>query len=303
MARWYPNLGGNRNLLVSLSGGPASYQIDVYVVARFVFMYSPGASPWESAQIHDWKRRFANMVYATWSERWELISDISCAVVDTDRLDVRLPRARVRVHVVDLDNSSVRLPAVQRIYAIHVYRPAPGERRQRQHADFRTSDMTAVEARQDGADLDDASRAELYEDSLEARGNPQDSNQQCTAMHEFGHMLGLMHPNDMEFGCSQDRNAAVCYGQAYSPESGSIMGRGMEVRRDDYRVFLSIISRLVSRVPSSSYFSADHRLHWSVEGMASDYCNGELGRRAQFMIGGHGTQGRARRPGPVTGLV
>ncbi|HAV60838.1 MAG TPA: hypothetical protein DCY13_00540 [Verrucomicrobiales bacterium] len=302
MSRWYANLGFNDNLLVQLSGGRARHQLDVYVVARFRFFHSPGAAQWTTEQASRWVRRFSELVYRTWSERWTLLSDISCNPIDLERAGTTLPTARVRVHAVDVESPSVTVPPRQRIYAIKVYRRAPDEGRARQHADALGRSAATASDAEDEELPRGTSEAELYEDSLEL-GDPsgEDGNRQVTAMHEFGHMLGLMHPNDMETGCIQDRSAPICYGQAYSPESGSIMGRGQTVRRDDYQVFLQIISRLVRNAPASGWFSSPHRLHWFVEGSRSTWCDGayaRLGPGRGDRTEGRGAEYAARAPGP-----
>jgi hypothetical protein len=115
-------------------------------------------------------------------------------------------------------------------------------------------------------------------------------------------MLGLMHPNDMTPECTMDRSATVCYGQAYSPESGSIMGRGQQVRRDDYRVFEEIISRLVHEVPSSGLAGAlgsTHRLYWFVEGTTAVFCDGSYELASALGARSGSRRGRGRTPGPV----
>ncbi|MEX2205365.1 MAG: hypothetical protein WEF50_03955 [Myxococcota bacterium] len=303
MGRWFSNQGWNRNLLAQLSGGPVSYQIDVYVVARFLFFYSPGASNWTVPETESWKRRFANRVYETWSEQWRLLSDISCDPFDVDRSLSSQPTARVRVHAVDEQAPSVALPPGQRIYAINVYRRAPGEPAERQHAEGMLPSLGTVGAAAGSALPSGTSEASLYEDALELGAASDDGNRQVVAMHEFGHMLGLMHPNDMREECEMDRSAPICYGQVYSPESASIMGRGQAVRRDDYRIFEHIISRLVVEVPSAGLLGglgmSSESLQWFVEGSTSVWCDGHyelsasLGRRSTF------TRGVARRRGPT----
>lgn len=276
MSEFFINKGLNSNLYVQLSGGQGFYQIDVYVVARFRFYYSEGAINWSTAEISAWKRRFTQLVYNTWSEKWLLISDISCEPISVERGRVSLPRTRVRVHAVDVENPSVRLPTNQNIYAIGVYRQADGENRQRQWANFlEVSRATVNDARHNNLPTGTC-KAELYENSLEPRNNDSDDNVQVTAMHEFGHMLGLSHPNDMQEGCMQNRNAQICYGEAYSAESASIMGRGQVVRRVDYRIFVHIVSQLIPTVllPGSiNLLNRRRRLLWSVEGTNSARCN------------------------------
>jgi hypothetical protein len=305
VSHWYANQGWNRNLLLQLSGGPTRYQIDVYVVALFRFFYAEGAQNWTTAEARQWKRRFAALVYETWSEKWTLLSDISCRPVDVERLATPPPTARVRVHATDAESSPGFVPPRQRICAIKVFRRAPGESRSRQHADgLQPSGATFGEL--GSGSLSDTSRintAELYEDSLElGQPSPVDGNRQITAMHEFGHLLGLMHPNDMEAGCSVDRSNDICYGQAYSPESGSIMGRGREVRREDYRVFAYIVSRHVNQIPSTGMSGAlglTHRLHWAVEGSPYDWCDGQPGQSASLDPGPRHSRAQPRAPRPV----
>jgi hypothetical protein len=288
MGRWYSNQGFNRNLLVQLSGGPTFYQIDVYVVVRFRFFQSPGARDWSMSEIQDWKGRFARLAYNTWSEKWTLLSDISCAPIDVSRSRVRLPTARVRVHCVDVETPSIALPPRQRIYAMKVYRRAPGEPRNREHASALETSRATVSNAADSSLPIGTSEAEIYEDSLElGAASEVDGNRQVVAMHEFGHLLGFMHPNDMETGCIVDRSANYCYGSPYSPHSHSIMGRGQEVRPDDYQVFVHIISRLVQRVSSSGLFGTTQRLFWMVEGTISVRCD------RQYSLS------QSRLPGPI----
>lgn len=305
MSQFFINKGFNRNLYVQLSGGERFYQIDVYVVARFRFFYVEGVNNWTRSEIAAWTLRFARLVYNTWSEQWELFSDISCDPINVERGRIFSPRARVRVHVVDVENSSVRLATNQHIFAINVFRRAARDYRQRQWAGaLDTSRATVADAR-NIALPSGATEAQIYEDSLEIRNSEVDANVQRAAMHEFGHMLGLMHPNDMQEGCMRDRSASICYGQAYSPESESIMGRGQEVRRDEYRVFVHIISQLVPTVLSRgslSLFDRTHRLLWSVEGTNSVWCDGRLSSIENLDIGIRGTRRGAIQRGPV-GLV
>lgn len=258
MSRWFVNQGWNRNLLVLLSGGPVFYQMDVYLLARFQFFHSgDGTVDWTMDEVQQWKTRFMQLIYQTWSEKWLLLSDISCEPVDPERARISIPNCRVRVHAVDIDNPAIRMPSNQRVYAIRIYRIGPTEVRQRQHAATdssmsRVSDMTPA-----SSDLPrGTATAEIYEDSIELSPPSEDQNQQYVATHEFGHMLGLRHPNDWEEGCQVDHNAAICYGQLYSPDSASIMGRGQELRREDYRVFLHIISRLLPTTLSSGLAGA-----------------------------------------------
>lgn len=320
MSHWYSNLGFNRNLLVQLSGGPQQYQLDVYVIARFRFFHTEDTPNWTVGEADSWKRRFANLVYHTRSEKWSLVSTPNCDSSEDNQAGASCPRARVRVHAVDVENPSVRLPSTQRIYAVNVYRQAPGAPRARQHADGLQSSGATV---QDAGEFDLPSgtdTAELYEDSLElGRPSPVDGNQQVTAMHEFGHMLGLMHPNDTQPGCLQDRSAEICYGQAGSAESGGIMGRGQEVRREDYRLFPAIMSRLVREYLSPGFWgmSRQSRLGWRVEGTSGRWYGGHFevaesvpGRSPQNVgsrrfawapgtIGTRGSRGNGRFPGPV----
>jgi hypothetical protein len=302
---WYANQGFNENLLVQLTGGSAMYLLDVYVVARFRFFYSEGAANWTIPEIDDWKGRFATLVRSTWSTQWTLRSDISCDPIDVDRGAILMPMATVQVHVVDEEAPTVTLPSRQRLYAINVYRRAPDEARGREHAASLETSRTTVGDSGAGELPATTPRAQLYEDSLEP-GEPSsvDGTTQVTAMHEFGHLLGLMHPNDMTPGCIMDRSASICYGQAYSPESRSIMGRGQEVRPDEYRVFAHIMSRLVREVPSAGllgWIGMSTSLHWFVTGGADDFCDGSYGRlaasrpRSDFTRG----RGRGRRPGPT----
>jgi hypothetical protein len=300
MGQWHTNQGWNRNLLVHLSGGP-SYQLDVYVVALFRFFFPREDMHWTAAEQASWKQRYANLVYRTWSEKWRLLSDISCEPIDVERTFIHEPTARVRVHVVDVENPSVRLPMNQRLYLVKVHRVPPrGEPRGRQHASALEPSRATVRDADHAVLPAGAVTAELYEDSLELDPpDPIDGHRQFASMHEFGHMLGMMHPNDMASGCQIDRSAPVCYGDPYSVEADSIMGRGQEVRPVDYTVFARIISHLVREVPQagiSALLGGTHRLLWMVEGTLSRYCAGQyegtpFGGRPSF------TRAHARRPG------
>jgi hypothetical protein len=117
-------------------------------------------------------------------------------------------------------------------------------------------------------------------------------------MHELGHMLGLMHPNDAAPGCELNRSADLCYGEPFSSEANSIMGRGREIRPADYSVFVHIMSRLVQRAPQaglSALLGATHPVMWSVPGTMSTYCEGQYVGRA-LSDRGRVTGARGRQP-------
>lgn len=315
MSHWYRNLGFNRNLLVQLSGGPAHYQIDVYVVAQFQFFHTEDTPNWTQREANTWKQQFASLVYLTWSEKWMLVSTNSCSPATDDPTSHGLPTARVRVHAVDVEDRSAPLPVRQHMYAIHVYRQRSDAPRARQHADGRSTSRATVQDQGSDRLPSGTATAELYEDSLElGPASSVDGNRQVTAMHEFGHMLGLMHPNDMQIDCMQDRSARSCYGQPGSAESGSIMGRGQEVRREDYRVFPGIMSQLVREYSEPGFagmFTSTH-LFWAVEGTTSRWCEGRHEAsgtshpsstrrlaRAPGAIGSRWSHAAGRVPGPI----
>ncbi len=303
MGRWYINRGINRNMMVNLSGGPDRYQLDVYVVIRFRFFYDPPAQNWSPTEVSRWISRFRRQVYNTWSECWWLISDIDGAsALDQRRRSVRLPRCAVRVHATDIDSPNIRLANNQRVYVMNVYRRAPDQGRSRQHAEgMRPSRAAVGDAGQPGTEVRGASEAEVYEDSLQL-GDPStvDGNRQVTAQHEFGHMLGLMHPNDMQTGCIADRGAPYCYGAPGSVGSSGIMGRGMRVLPEHYQPFLYIVSRLLPMVDEPGWFGDQYRLAWSVSRIGQ---RAHAGRRAD--LGGVQPSSRfaardRRPPGPIT---
>ena len=256
---------------VRLHGGsttPWRFVVDFHVRYSFHYDSDGGFTNWTPSERHTWKWRFERQVQRVWSRRWMLNPTTveQSGFCEATGLGCRDP-ARPTEVVLAVRNArqSRWRPRNRRVYIcpVHIYRQAPGT------VQTRWSPERGLECQGSDTTLTPSS----------------DRRMQIAVCHEVGHALGLRHPGEVERralpGRSADEgvSALECPPGGSHPEScyydgagdsGSIMGSGMYVRRDDYVPF---------------------------EDMLNDFYPGYGFERATTR---HGTY--ARNPGPEPGL-
>ncbi len=242
--RQFRNQGPNHRLLVWLSGSAPYWVMEILMPTHYEFLLEPPAGPegsgawndlepWTEEEKRGWKLDFARVVRAAWSRKWPLEGCGDSLSGGSPLLCVEpWVRADVVVRVLDLDHFSQFLPAGQQTFEVKVYRRAPdGSSRGRAHGD------------------PVAGIGEMYEEAIDALPGGAEGFRQVVAAHEAGHLLGLGHSGQQDLECRMDNQA--CYGQPFSYESQSLMGRGSVVHQEEYEIFARMMQA----------FERDYRWH------------------------------------------
>jgi hypothetical protein len=234
------NQGWYRNLWVELNSDRRPFALEVRLVVHFHFRV-PDPVPrsvraWTSGEMDAWKSDFRDLVETRWSHQHPLYADFIDAYragdatlsprIDPRRLTTDVPSADVQLRVIDADDRRQSIPSGQVSHDIHIWRGV----------DTGTAHASAFER-----------VAALRENALEALES--DSGRQTAALHEVGHLLGLVHSGCPSHIQSSSTDLAVmnldeCYGRD-GAEMSSVMGSGDTIRPRDYVIFAYIMRRLV----------------------------------------------------------
>lgn len=229
---------------VRLHGGsttPWRFVVDFHVRYNFHHDADGGYTNWTPTERHTWKWRFERNVQRIWSRRWLLNPTTveQSGFCEATGFGCRDPARPAEVVLVVRDARQSRWRPRTRdlcVCPVHIYRQAPGT------VQTRWSPERGLETQASDVTLTPSS----------------DRRMQIAVCHEVGHALGLRHPGEAERrelpGRSYERDGVSalecppgqdhddsCYTDG-GGDSGSIMGTGMYVRRDDYVPFEDMLN-------------------------------------------------------------